>query len=188
MIRKLAGVAARLRRPRVVALAAAVGLGVVFVPVVASAPPALALNCSYDAFYLFQSRLTNGYAAVGVPPNAATTVSDSPTSATSFCQVHGSHGGIWYEWVQKGTSNCLTLNATEAWEDMITCNQLASQQWELGDQIGTGEKWGWVESYYVFDGQHYWMDDMGSNAPIGWSIQWPAENGGSGFNLIYNGT
>jgi hypothetical protein len=155
MIGNLAGLAVRLRRPRILALAAAIVLGAAFVPVLASAPSALALTCSYPTFYTFENYGEGGQIAysptdVVVPGE----LGDEATSALEFCQYQtpGNEGSQWYEWVAKGTSDCMTLFAAGVNSEgvpatyyiyLTTCEPsgvaIASQQWLVNPGNGTLE-------------------------------------------------
>jgi hypothetical protein len=162
MFGTLARLAGRLRRPRNMVIAVVLGLGGVAVPAVAFAPPALALNCTYDTFYAFQNVGEGGtigpYESSVTSMAPADEVTDDANATYDFCQVNAGWGGQWYEWVLKGTSDCLTLYAADLnsegvpavnYIDVTGCEPsgvaIASQQWLLGDNLG-GETWGSVES------------------------------------------
>jgi hypothetical protein len=136
----------RLRRPRSLLLAVVLGLGVV-VPGVALTPPASALTCTYDAFYAFQPNdqqpwLTYITGSNGLP--GALTLNQGDGQYTSFCQLNTGYNpgvpgapGPWSEWVEKGTSECLTYVAAGEYARVIQCQDLVSQNWELYTNLGS---------------------------------------------------
>jgi hypothetical protein len=181
MIRKLAGIAGKLRRPRTLAVAAALALGTV-APVVAAATPAYALNCSYDAFYAFESDSTGGFAYNnGVWNGYGYKVVNAPGNFASFCQLNSGYCGGFYEWIQKGTANCLTVDATlDMTIDMKPCAGHPSQEWFLfGPNPNKAEDWAGVISGYP-NGNANFLHDQGTGSSL-------TEGSQNGWQLVYTG-
>ena len=128
-------------------LATVVGIGL---PVVTSTLPAQAINCSYgDNFYFMFSQYTNdnfyesGYKAA---------VSDKPEHHASTRTARSSPArGARTPPALRGRSGCRrapTCASTDNNDNsiyMLTCNNLASQQWVLYDQqalLSGEELWG----------------------------------------------
>lgn len=169
-------------------LATALTLGVVF------AGRAQAVNCSFgDNFYQFVSDSSGGQnngeaQSIGAndPNYLGSLVPD--VNGDEWCQTNwGVFGSGWSEWVLKNTSYCMTLNASAGYKvDLVTCNNLVSQQWALLDQIGSGENWGRVLNAYIDSGggHHSLYCAYGcadDTVPTGWT------SGDSNFSFFLGG-
>lgn len=143
------------------ALAVVLGVGI---PVAGAALPAAAINCSYgDNFYYFANLDSNIVFDQNPSDNnifeETTGITGQPGNnlAENFCQVIGSHSG-YYEWVAKGTDQCLTY-FTDQIVHMATCQMLDSQQWILYDFEGSGTGWadygGFLNYLHVSSGANY---------------------------------
>jgi hypothetical protein len=75
----------------------------------------------------------------------------------------------YYEWVEKGTSSCLTLNSNGG-IDIVTCRGATSQQWLLTDPIpNENETWGRVVNDYLQPNHCYDLKDPGADFKLGFN-------------------
>lgn len=176
----------KMTRLRIVAWAAALMLGVA-VPVVATALPAHAANvyCEFgDNFYQFRSNLSLNYSLVA-NTTSGQYLYDTAGGGTLFCQANGyvdPNGNVWYQWVEKNTSNCLTYDiANGNVVKLETCDTSKfAQFWLLTDQLSPWYGWedfGLVQNEYntsitlgLYDNGHAETFDnvvcIGSGVPI----------------------
>lgn len=134
----------------ILAAVIAVGVGVA-APVVTAAAPAWAINCSFgDQFYHFISDSTADAQLIDSTGYLYDNAGGGWSSGDLFCQVQQpGFGSGWYQWVKKGTSSCLTVNASASYKlDLVTCNPTyTSQEWAFLDPIGTEDYSRWSSDY-----------------------------------------
>lgn len=161
------------------AIGAAIALGAGGLVFVGAALPAQATTCTYDAFYTFDST----YASLYTGDSSGTlTLGDY----SDFCQYRNNNlGGNWFSWLEKGTSDCLTVNNSTIVLEPCSYNS-AYQQFLLEGQIGSGENWTDIKTDLNVGGSDlYW--NVYSNATSGDPVVTTAGSY-TGWSLAYDGT
>lgn len=136
--------------------------------------PANISQCSFgDNFYEFVSDyayLDHGYYNGQIVGADAIVKLNIDTDGSWFCQVG-------YEWMDlTGNNLCLTLNYNQNQIDVITCQGLASQEWQLIDNDGSnalGVNYGGLQSFYNNHGTLYMaMNSTEQSAHEQWFCCW----------------